>query len=106
MADGVGLVFPFGDPSHCYRFLTFQFYVHFVIYQSIFSPLTSFVPEAQPNKAAFWSWDHLLKTIFVQDPILRRSSYQLNPTDVAFLNTAQFIFLILEEKLGGGGGAW
>ena len=32
----------FGDPSHCYRFPTFQFYV--ILFISIFSPLATFVP--------------------------------------------------------------
>ena len=60
---------PFGDPSHCYWFPTFQF-CHFghLVSQSIFSPLASFVPRAHPNQAAFWCWDYLIKTIHVQGP--------------------------------------
>ena len=76
----------FGDPFHCYWFPTFQFLCHFghLVSQSIISLLASFVPKAQSNQAAFWCWDYLPKSIFVQGPFLFRSSYQLIPTDVAF----------------------
>ena len=52
-----------------------------LVSQSIFSPLASFGPKAQPNQAVFLGWDYLLKTIFVQG--LLRRVYQLNTTDFA-----------------------
>ena len=94
---------PFGDPSHCYWFPTFQF-CHFghLVSQSIFSPLASFVPRAQPNQAAFWCWDYLIKTIHVQGPF--RRVYQLNPTDFLLPKHSSIHFLNLENFCLGFGG--
>ena len=39
-----------------------------LVSQSIFSPLASFVPEAQPIQVAFWCWDNLLKTFLFRAP--------------------------------------
>ena len=77
MPYGVDLFFPFGDPSHCYWFPTFQFMSFgLLVSQSIFSPLASFVPEAQPNQAAFWTGISFSRPFW-----FRVHSYQLNPTD-------------------------
>ena len=97
MAHGVDLVFPFIDPSHCCLLPTFQF-SHFVdlVSQSIFSPVASCVPKAQLYQAAFLCWDYLLKTIFAQGPFILTSSYQLNPTDFAFIKHSSILFLFLK----------